>query len=896
MKGALVMRSVRQAMLRVGVGVSLLGGAAWGQSTGPGRGDPAVNPADPSARWIDAEDRGWGRPVLDPRIEHAFALRTMYGVTSPRFVRAPYFERTGEMPVVVRFVRAPGEATLRAWAARGVRWGRGGRPTVSGAFLASVSEEGAAALAADPSVGRVECDLFPRGPRPLNDSATETRVESARRAIFARDGVELDGRGVVIGDVDSSVFPFHPAFFHADGGVFEWRDVNGNGALDPGTDGVDLDRNGTIAPNEVLLVQFATTHDARLQRIMPATTVRPDMDWLYLDTNGNGQRDFAGDFAEDTPAYGEPLFVIDDANRDGTLGLTERLLRLKTSKFRAINSSEEFVRGGADSPLVGYPVRTDERGFSDALHATGVMGILAGGVPGVSRLLGLAPRAELVLTDYVGLGDNRDNGLVAGMQWVVDQGANVLVTEFAPYSSVTLDGSSEGEALLDAFADAGGVPVSPAGNLATGFKHRHVMLRPGANPIALTTDEVFSGAQYISFSIHTRQVGRMLRLTLGAPGMTPVQLPVNAPRGLTFGPGIIGLVESSVTMRGTQMTHVSLFSMRAPLPEGEWTASIQADAGAPVEADLYVADNKADWAGGFSFAQNDPTRTICYPSTADKTISVGAYVLHASPAFAGAGMEGQLARYSSRGPRIDGDPGIEIVAPDNPMSTLSTMANRISTSAYMPFGGTSGAGPHVAAAAALLRQLNPEAAPGVIRAALLDHARNDGFAPADNRAETGRGKLDVSAALGITPARGTPPALTLRAPSRVGPMREARMELTVMDDGPASELRARWDLDYDGTPDTPWQPVGPQPIRAGVDGFLNVRVEVRDGQGYVSATTTRIQVVPLEQVPMADRAFDPMFNMGCGCATPGGPSRGAGPWAGLALLGVIAGRRRLRAR
>ncbi len=860
------------------------------QSTQPGSGSQPAVVIDPLG-----EDRGFGRPVLDPRVEHAFAMRAQFGLTSPRFVRARYFERTGEMPVVVRFVRAPSEASLRAFESRGVRWKRERRPLISGAYIAAVSEEGARALAADRSVGRVECDLFPLGPRPLDRSATETRVEAARRAIMVRDGVELDGRGVVIGDIDTAIALYHPAFFNADAGVFEWRDVNGNGVLDLGTDGVDVDRNGTIEPGEVLKQQSATMFDGRLQRYMPSTAFHPSMDWLYADSNGNGTREFGTMFSEDTPGYGEPIFVADDANGNGTLEPSERLLRLGTSKVRAINGREEFLRGDATVPLVSYGSVGGPEAFDQELHATGVAGILIGGVPGVSRLLGLAPRAELVLNDYYGQGDNRDAGLVNGMQWVIDRGANVIVTEFAPYAGVTLDGSSEGEQLLDAFSDAGGVPVSPAGNLATGHKHIHVNLRAGDNPIALTTDNVFTGANYAALSIHYRASTRRARITIGIPGMAPVQLPESAPSGMTLAPGIFASVENSVSPRGTRMIHMAIFS-RGALPETGWTASVNMDAGAAVEADLYASDNKADWAGGFSFVDNNVERTICYPSTSDKTISVAAYVLHQEITFGGSAMAGALARYSSRGPRIDGDPGIEIGAPDNPMSTVSAYPGRVPYASYMPFGGTSGAGPHVAAAAALLRQINPSAAPGVIRAALLDTARRDNNARADNVTEFGRGKLDVSAALGLVATSGTAPTITLRAPTRMGPMREARLELSAMDDGPANELVARWDLDYDGTPDTPWQPVGPQSVRSGATGFVNVRVEVRDGQGYYAATSTRIQVVPLAEVPMEDQLFDPAtveMMRGCRCATPGAHARGAGVWgATLLALGALLARRR----
>ena len=82
-------------------------------------------------------------------------------------------------------------------------------------------------------------------PAPLDLSVRESTVGTARRALLARDGTELDGRGVVIGDVDSPIFVFHPMLFNADAGSFRWIDANRDGMLTLGTDGVDLDNPGT---------------------------------------------------------------------------------------------------------------------------------------------------------------------------------------------------------------------------------------------------------------------------------------------------------------------------------------------------------------------------------------------------------------------------------------------------------------------------------------------------------------------------------------------------------------------------------------------------------------------------------------------------------------------------
>ena len=134
----------------------------------------------------------------------------------------------------------------------GVAWTRGAVPYASGAYGARVDERAVRALAAEPAVARVQVDLPVTAPEPLESSAQETRIGPARRALRAADGTELDGRGTLVVDIDSPVFVYHPGLFRADAGVFPWVDVDGDGALTPGVDGVDLDLDGVVAPAEVL--------------------------------------------------------------------------------------------------------------------------------------------------------------------------------------------------------------------------------------------------------------------------------------------------------------------------------------------------------------------------------------------------------------------------------------------------------------------------------------------------------------------------------------------------------------------------------------------------------------------------------------------------------------------
>lgn len=828
---------------------------------------------------------GWGSPRIDPRAAMLFAHRARTGETIPVFHPSRRFEREGSLPVVVRFGEAPDGATLARLQSQGVAWFRGARPMASGAFGALVNERALAALEAEPHVARVEVDLPLNGPEPLDRAAEQTGVELARRALRTRDGTELDGRGTLIADLDTPVFLFHPMFFAADGGAFAWIDVNEDGAPTVGVDAVDLDRNGSAGDGEVMSFLQARAFErggGPFGTVPSATTLRPGTDWVYLDTNRNRRRDYGEGFEESTPAYGEAIFVVDDANRNGRLDVTERLLRLSTCKVRAALSDREYFRGDEIGGLVSYDYNRDPVRGASAGHATGVAGILVGGVSGVSTWLGLAPGAELLESDNRQSGDMM--GATGAIQWAIDQGANVILTEYAPYNTVTLDGSSEEELLLDAALNQNVVPVSPAGNLAAGYKHRTITLNPGLNTIAARYPAGDSPGRLVQFSVHHRSPARGVRYAITLPGGSPVDLPVNS-RGTSLGDGYIAYAVSRTTPRGTAEMHFIL-SRTANVAAGDYELRATLDGAAALPIDVYAGDDRHSWGGGLVFTENDAARTVCHPATSDRTLAVAAWTLHTERAYAGSSAQGELASYSSRGPRLDGDPAMDIAAPDNPMSTTLPEATRnIPYGAFTPFGGTSGAGPHVAAAAALLRQLFPMETAAQLRERIVTGARHDRYATTDAITLYGAGKLDLATAAGLTAPTGTPPSVHLEAPLRSMVGGQARLSVTVTDDEPPSALRARWDTDYDGTPDTAWIALAPFALPTPSLGTVNLRVEVRDGEGYVRADTARIEVVAmLPPPPDAGTTAPPSTPDGsCGCTVPGRASTTHLPWV-LALL------------
>jgi hypothetical protein len=142
---------------------------------------------------------------------------------------------------------------------------------------------------------------------------------------------------------------------------------------------------------------------------------------------------------------------------------------------------------------------------------------------------------------------------------------------------------------------------------------------------------------------------------------------------------------------------------------------------------------------------------ISSPSSADSAVSVGAV-----------DKNDELAVFSSRGPRVDGAlkpdltaPGVEIVAANSATGFLGTPGDP-----YTTLSGTSMSTPHVAGAAAILAQQQPDWSPAHLKAALLGSAApHPDLAPYSQ----GAGRLDVARAIGQT-VTASPPSVSFDRP------------------------------------------------------------------------------------------------------------------------------------
>lgn len=758
--------------------------------------------------------------IVDPRFEGIRAVLEGFGPDSVFFGPDGLGDaRTDGIAGALWFEDELTATELGRLEAAGVEWHRGeyGVVRVGSVYTAFVRFDALDALRATPGLIVAELAWRPKVERPLDITTAEIGAAAAR----AMPLLEATGQGAVIGDIDSGIDVLHPHFFHADAGAYRWLDTNNDGVFTPGVDHVDLNGDGIGDPNEVAHVldgaevtseQRVTNNDGRLDVAR---------DWIYVDANSDRQRNVGAGFYEDTPAYGEPIFVPDDVNGDGVLGLDERLLRLGTSKVRRFTTpTRNFVRGVdmIEASTIDF--------LDDAMHGTGVASILVGGHPGRARS-GIAPDADLVM--YSGSpamnADETYASAFAALSDAARDGVDVVVHEWTDPTMAWLDGGGPFEEAMRVSREAGIVQVNPLGNLNWSEKHTEVDIGSGATSLSFNVNGDYYGYPY-----------SVVYVALNWRGAANVSATLHDPAGnvhtVRQDGGYAAIGEAwvwgalSESPRGTRQLLFTVWDERnRSLPQGQWRLDISSDAPAHVVG--RVTDYYTGWGVGVHWTQPVRDRgTVVFPATADAAFGVAAYGGRHVMDYDGNTRPGQLRNFSGRGPRIDGARVVDLAAPDDPFAALVAAPSYLSAgygrSWFTTFGGTSGAGPHVAGTVALMRAQQPNITPDEIEARLLATARRDEHTTTSlPNAAWGEGKLDTYAAVYGAPAPvNRDPIAVLEA---VG----AEVSAEASSDPDGDTLYARWDVDYDGTWDTDWTTELRVPAVVGA----TVRLELRDGRG-----------------------------------------------------------------
>lgn len=296
----------------------------------------------------------------------------------------------------------------------------------------------------------------------------------------------------------------------------------------------------------------------------------------------------------------------------------------------------------------------------------------------------VAPGAHLVLVNY-----HSDDEFVQATRWIAANGIPIV-----SHSNSLLGGPFDGTGPLaravDAAAAAGVLWVNSSGN----FAKRHWRGTADAAGVAIPV---------------APQPNDTLAFGIGWSG-AGVDAVVSVERQVEDG-SWVEVARSDATRRTPPVT----------VDGGTWRAVVRQVAGDPVPLDVF---SRTVGLGAMAVADG----SVATPGDAAGSLTVGA------------ANWGDLtvADYSSRGPTQDGRQKPEIVGPTYITSNLS----------FPGTGGTSASTPHVAAAAALLRQQRSAsgqpADAGALRAALTSRARDIGAPGADVPSGAGMVRVDFA--------------------------------------------------------------------------------------------------------------------------------------------------------
>ncbi len=748
----------------------------------------------------------------------------------------------------------------------------------SGRVAAEVPLGSLDALARLPGVRRVELDgPMLKSPPPLDLTTHLVQADATWRSV-GPSGVPITGAGITICDVDTGTDIHHPAFFRADGGYYDWIDTNDSGAFEPGEDAVDFgDGPVSIRSLNGVVAQY---WDAKplLGTEDPAYDVAND--YLYADEDGDGVRSFgkAAGFTETSPSFGERYLLPDDVDRDGKLDLGEKVVVLGSSKIAAFRVRTKIYRRGKN--LLDSP-EFDE----SMLHGVGSSGVMVAGQPGLSRRVGMAPDADLIMATDLD-GDRQ----VQMTQFCVQEGAKVVLHEYAPWVGYHLDGSSSLEALIDESFGEGVVHVNPAGNLSTAQKLMKRALAAGETR-DLTIQVPALGANVMVGSFLWRDTSRALSFTITTPTGDTVALGGGGAGFQTAVDATFDVAGASYdSSRGTRMIYFYVYAhdgSATPVTVGDWKVTVTdptAPGGPPVTLIGYVMDEISGWGQGIRFVDDvSEDHLIGWPGTADHGLAVAAYTGYGDPGS----PSGARAGYSGRGRRIDDVPILWVSAPDNPIVPAHFEAFDL---AWMQYGGTSGASPHVAGAAALLFASDPSLDAEQVRDRIGASAVADEQTKAVPNEDFGNGKLDVYGAIfGEAPPAGGAPVVDDQAFELTT---DAGSVEVVASDPDGDALVLELDRDYDGAYDAE---AGGGTFELGLEtpGDYVMKVRATDPTGRSDAALLRVHV-------SAARVLDPTIHAGGGrgcAAAASGATPGARLGAlALGALAALVGARRARQR
>jgi subtilisin family serine protease len=422
--------------------------------------------------------------------------------------------------------------------------------------------------------------------------------------------------------------------------------------------------------------------------------------------------------------------------------------------------SENLVNSkviAAKSFVAGAATAADQNG-----HGSNVAGIAAGSVTvsPLGSICGVAPMAYLGNYRVLAAsGSGRTDLIARAIDEAVSDGFDVLNMSFGGDAGTELDIVSR--ACENAVA-AGHVAVIAAGNAGS---DEMTIASPGISPSAITVAATTNG----------HIVGPVISVDQASPiDASLVKIGSASGNAVTLDDSLKSLQYTYVDPAGRGCGNLpagSLTGKVALIERGVCAFADKVNNAAAAGARAVVVFNKdiSEGSDGGETVINMDVAGTSIPSAfvprsagiamRDFVAANPGATLSISPIGSRAATSDVLAGFSSRGPS-----SLELLKPDvaAPGVVIYSAAIKngdasvgvVDKSGFLAISGTSQATPHVAGAAALLKQLHPTWSPEQIKAALMNSATNDVFAASDKTVRsgvlaTGAGRIDLARASSV---------------------------------------------------------------------------------------------------------------------------------------------------